>query len=86
MKKILYGGALVKNVEKGFSVPRLSVHVMPGGERVPMLQDEQGLPLFYPTLFATSQLRNAGAAVNTIRKSSLTSWCSYAGSSSRGAT
>ena len=40
---------------------------MPGGERVPMLQDEQGLPLFYPTLFATSQLRNAGAAVNTIR-------------------
>ncbi|WNV13442.1 site-specific integrase [Stenotrophomonas maltophilia] len=25
------------------------------------------MPLFYPTLFATSQLRNAGAAVNTIR-------------------
>jgi hypothetical protein len=46
---------------------RLSVHVLPGGERVPMLHDEQGLPLFYPTLFATSQLRNAGAAVNTIR-------------------
>ncbi len=32
-----------------------------------MLHDAQGLPLFYPTLFATSQLRNAGAAVNTIR-------------------
>lgn len=32
-----------------------------------MLHDEQGVPLFYPTLFATSQLRNAGAAVNTIR-------------------
>ncbi|WP_244754184.1 site-specific integrase [Rhodanobacter sp. B2A1Ga4] len=32
-----------------------------------MLQDELGLPLFYPTLFATSQLRNVGAAVNTIR-------------------
>nr|WP_314619891.1 site-specific integrase [uncultured Pseudomonas sp.] len=32
-----------------------------------MLHDEQGMPLFYPTLFATSQLRNAGAAVNTIR-------------------
>ena len=46
---------------------RLSVHVLSGGERVPMLHDEQGLPLFYPTLFATSQLRNAGTAVNTIR-------------------
>ncbi|KAF1703693.1 site-specific integrase [Pseudoxanthomonas suwonensis] len=45
----------------------LSVHVLAGGERVPMLHDEQGVPLFYPTLFATSQLRNAGAAVNTIR-------------------
>jgi len=32
-----------------------------------MLHDELGLPLFYPTLFATSQLRNDGAAVNTIR-------------------
>jgi len=32
-----------------------------------MLHDEQGLPLFYPTLFATSRLRNAGGAVNTIR-------------------
>lgn len=47
--------------------PMLSVHVFGDGERVPMLQDEHGLPLFYPTLFATSQLRNAGAAVNTIR-------------------
>jgi integrase len=49
------------------TVPRLSVHIFSGGERMPMLHDEQGLPLFYPTLFATSQLRNAGAAVNTIR-------------------
>jgi len=46
---------------------RLSVHVLSGGERVPMLHDEQGLPLFYPALFATSQLRSAGDAVNTIR-------------------
>lgn len=46
---------------------KLSVHVLGEGERVPMLHDERGLPLFYPTLFATSQLRNAGAAVNTIR-------------------
>ncbi len=46
---------------------RLSIHVLSGGERVPMLHDEKGLPLFYPTLFSTTQLRNAGAAVNTIR-------------------
>ena len=49
------------------TMPTLSVHVLGEGERVPMLHDEQGVPLFYPTLFATSQLRNAGAAVNTIR-------------------
>lgn len=48
-------------------MPRLSIHVLSDGERVPMLHDEHGLPLFYPTLFATTQLRNAGAAVNTIR-------------------
>lgn len=48
-------------------MPILSVHVLGEGERVPMLHDELGLPLFYPTLFATSQLRNDGAAVNTIR-------------------
>ena len=46
---------------------RLSVHVLGQGERVPMLHDDRGLPLFYPTLFVTAQLRNAGAAVNTIR-------------------
>lgn len=43
------------------------MRVMAQGERAPLLLDEQGLPLFYPTLFATAQLRNAGAAVNTIR-------------------
>lgn len=45
----------------------LAMRVLAQGERVPLLLDEQGLPLFYPTLFATTQLRNAGAAVNTIR-------------------
>lgn len=45
----------------------LSVRVLPGGERALFLVDEQGLPLFYPTLFGTAQLRNSGAAVNTIR-------------------
>ena len=43
------------------------MRVMNQGERVPLLLDDQGLPVFYPTLFATAQLRNAGAAVNTIR-------------------
>lgn len=47
-------------------MPELSVHVMRGGECVPMLHDERGLPLFYSSLFATSQLRNAGVAVSTI--------------------
>ena len=46
---------------------RLSAHVFGGGERVPLLHDARGLPLFYPTLFATAKLRNAGIAVNTIR-------------------
>lgn len=45
----------------------LSVRVLQGGERVPFLLDERRVPLFYPTLFETSQLRNGGAAVNTIR-------------------
>lgn len=48
-------------------MPTLSVHMLGEGERVPLLHDEQGLPLFYPTLFATCRLRNAGAAFNTIR-------------------
>ena len=42
-------------------------HVLVDGERSPFLLDDRGCPLFYPTLFATSQLRNAGAAVNTIK-------------------
>lgn len=46
---------------------QLSVRVLRDGERVPLLLDERGLPLFYPTLFETAQLRNGGAAVNTIR-------------------
>jgi integrase len=32
-----------------------------------MLLDAHGVPLFLPALFVTSQLRNAGAAVNTIK-------------------
>lgn len=36
------------------------------GERYSMLIGSDGLPLWYPTLFATSQLRNAAKAPNTI--------------------
>ena len=32
-----------------------------------MLLDRAGLPLFFPTLYATAKLRNSGAAVNTIK-------------------
>lgn len=45
----------------------LTTHVLGSGERVLFLRDELGVPLFFPTLFTTSQLRNAGAAANTIR-------------------
>ena len=37
------------------------------GERAPMLLDEQGIPLSWPTLYATARLRNAGLAANTIK-------------------
>lgn len=46
---------------------KLSTRVLQSGERVPFLLDDRGFPLFYPTLFETAQLRNGGAAVNTIR-------------------
>lgn len=47
--------------------PVVTVKLFSDGERVPMLLDAAGLPLFYPTLYVTAQLRNAGLAVNTIR-------------------
>ncbi len=37
------------------------------GERAPMMLDERGIPLSWPTLFATVRLRNAGLAANTIK-------------------
>lgn len=37
------------------------------GERVPMLLDAQGLPFFWPTLWETVRLRNAGLACNSIK-------------------
>ena len=48
-------------------VPVVTIKRFSDGERVPMLMDASGLPLFYPTLYVTAQLRNAGLAVNTIR-------------------
>ena len=36
------------------------------GERYPLLIDEMGVPLWYPTLFITTQFRNANMATNTM--------------------
>lgn len=36
------------------------------GERYPLLLDGQGVPLWYPTLFTTTQVRNASKAPNTM--------------------
>lgn len=36
------------------------------GERYPLLIGGQGLPLWYPTLFITTQVRNASKAPNTM--------------------
>lgn len=36
------------------------------GERYPLLLDERGLPLWYPTLFTTTQFRNVSKAPNTM--------------------
>lgn len=47
----------------GFSIP---VVVFRDGERFPMLVDATGSPDWYATLFATTQIRNAGFASNTI--------------------
>lgn len=48
-------------------VYHIAVRVLASGERALFLLDSRGCPLFYPTLFATSQLRNAGAPANTIK-------------------
>ena len=46
-----------------FSIPFV---VFPDGERFPMLVDAMGSPNWYSTLFATTQIRNASQAANTI--------------------
>jgi integrase len=36
------------------------------GERYPLLVNQQGIPLWYPTLYITTQVRNAAKAPNTL--------------------
>lgn len=52
------------------------------GERFSILVDETGMPLYYPALFVTAELRGAGLAVNTINHALsaikvLFAWASY---------
>ena len=54
----------------------LTIRVLEGGERAPFLLDDSGVPMFYPTLFTTVRLRNAGAAVNTTNNPTNYSGCS----------
>lgn len=54
------------------------------GERYSVLLDEKGVPAWYPTLFATSQLINKAAAPNTIEAylnaiRLLLEWCNSSG-------
>lgn len=45
---------------------RISFHIFENGERYPVLSGDDG-PLWYPTLFGTSQRRNDSVAPNTTR-------------------
>lgn len=44
---------------------RSTIDVDPQGERWAMLLDGDGMPLFYPTLYNTTKLRNAGKSTST---------------------
>lgn len=46
---------------------QVAIRVLTSGERALFVLDDRGCPLFYPTLFATAQLRNPGASANTIK-------------------
>lgn len=48
-------------------VYRLVFRILSDGERYPFLLDRRGMPLWYPTLFATTQCRNASRSPNTTR-------------------
>lgn len=45
---------------------RLTRFIRPNGERYPILVEQDNMPVFYPTLFATAKIRNAGRAANTM--------------------
>lgn len=44
---------------------RSTIDIDPHGERWAMLLDGNGMPLFYPTLYNTTKLRNAGKSTST---------------------
>ena len=46
---------------------RLVMRQFHSGERAVFLLDEQGIPLYWPTLYTTVRVRNAGLAVNSIK-------------------
>lgn len=45
---------------------KVRIATFSNGERHPFLIDEHGVPLWYPTLFATVRYRNVGMASNTM--------------------
>lgn len=45
---------------------RVQPVVLGDGERMPVLVDEVGMPLFFPTLFITSRVRNSSKQANTV--------------------
>lgn len=47
---------------------RVTKFIRPNGERYPILVDGENMPVFYPTLFATSQIRNSGLASATMEQ------------------
>lgn len=51
---------------KNTSPYRIVTTLIDQRERMPLLVDQHGVPLFYPTLFITTQVRNAARAARTI--------------------
>lgn len=45
---------------------KIQTLLLPDGERMPLLHGPDLQPLYYPTLFITSQVRNAGRAANSV--------------------
>lgn len=45
----------------------MKTYIFSDGERYPALIDQDGIPLFYPTLYVTSKLRGQSASLQTMR-------------------